>query len=149
MNNDEPIYELSANWEWAHEAFFKQHFVGKRLSREPYAKGHHVTFTDGTAVAVTDGERNKVYHVDRDSYTGAGVIERALGDPHDHPVGARRAQPATRKDRRNQRRIRGTLGPAPHPPPRKQRRHHHQRSRRSPQPPMVNTRREQQQANQR
>ena len=56
MNNDKPIYELIANWECAHEAFFKQHFVGKRLSREPYAKGHHVTFTDGTAVAVTDGE---------------------------------------------------------------------------------------------
>ena len=47
MNHNEPIYELSANWEWLHEAFFNQHFVGKRLSRAPYAKGHHVTFTDG------------------------------------------------------------------------------------------------------
>ncbi len=83
MNRNEPIDELSANWDWAHEAFFNQHFIGKRLSREPYAKGHHVTFTDGTAVAVTDGERNKVYHVDRDSYTGAGVIERAWIDTED------------------------------------------------------------------
>ena len=83
MNHNEPIYELNANWDWAHEEFFKRHFVGKRLSREPYAKGHHVTFTDGTAVAVTDSERNKVYHVDRDSYVGAGVIERAWIDTED------------------------------------------------------------------
>lgn len=97
MNNDEPIYELSANWEWAHEAFFKQHFVGKRLSREPYAKGHHVTFTDGTAVAVTDGERNKVYHVDRDSYTGAGIIERAWIDTEDTAHTTSSAKLAPRK----------------------------------------------------
>lgn len=83
MNHNELIDELSANWDWAHEALFNQHFVGKRLSREPYAKGHHVTFTDGTAVAVTDGERNKVYHVDRDSYVGAGIIERAWIDTED------------------------------------------------------------------
>ena len=83
MNHNELIDELSANWEWAHEAFFNQHFVGKRLSREPYAKGHHVTFTDGTAVAVTDSERNKVYHVNKDNYGCAGVIERAWVDTED------------------------------------------------------------------
>lgn len=84
MNRNEPLSELSV-WDWtgAHEEFFKRHFVGKRLSREPYAKGHHITFTDGTAVAVTDGERNKVYHVDRDSYTGAGIIERAWMESED------------------------------------------------------------------
>ena len=84
MDHNEPIYELSV-WDWsgAHERFFDQHFVGKRLSREPYAKGHHVTFTDGTAVAVTDSERNEVYHVNRENYGCAGVIERAWVDTED------------------------------------------------------------------
>ena len=80
MVNGEPIYELNVNWDWAHEEFFKQHFVGKRLSREPYAKGHHVTFTDGTAVAVTDSGRNRVYHVNKTAYEGAGIIEHAWID---------------------------------------------------------------------
>lgn len=42
MNRNEPLYELSA-WDWsgAHERFFDQHFVGKRLSNDPYAKSHH------------------------------------------------------------------------------------------------------------
>lgn len=80
MNNDEPIYELSANWEWAHEAFFKQHFVGKRLSREPYAKGHHVTFTDGTAVYVTDTNREDSYDVNMRDHQNTGTIERAWID---------------------------------------------------------------------
>lgn len=83
MNHNDPIYELNVNWDWAREKFFNQHFVGKRLSRDPYAKSHHVTFTDGTAVAITDSERNKVYHVDRDSYVGAGIIERAWIDAED------------------------------------------------------------------
>lgn len=84
MNRNEPLYELSV-WDWsgAHERFFDQHFVGKRLSREPYAKGHHVTFTDGTAVALTDSERNKVYHVNKENYGCAGVIERAWIDTED------------------------------------------------------------------
>ena len=39
MNRNEPLYELSA-WDWsrAHERFFNQHYVGKQLSNDPYAK---------------------------------------------------------------------------------------------------------------
>ena len=83
MNHNELIDELNANWDWAQEEFFNQHFVGKRLSHEPYAKGHHVTFTDGTAVAVTSSDRNKVYQVNKDNYGCAGVIERAWVDTED------------------------------------------------------------------
>lgn len=84
MNRNEPLYELSV-WDrsGAHERFSDQHFVGKRLSREPYAKGHHVTFTDGTAVAPTDNERNKAYHANKENYGCAGVIERAWIDTED------------------------------------------------------------------
>jgi hypothetical protein len=86
MNRNEPLYELSA-WDWsgAHERFFDQHFVGKRLSNDPYAKSHHVTFTDGTSVALTDGGRNRVYHVNKTAYEGTGVIERAWIDHEDAP----------------------------------------------------------------
>lgn len=84
MNRNEPLYELSA-WDWsgAHERFFDQHFVGKRLSNDPYAKSHHITFTDGTSVALTDGQRNRVYHVNKTAYEGAGIIERAWIDHED------------------------------------------------------------------
>lgn len=44
MNSNEPIYELSANWDWAHEAFFNQHFVGKRLIYNPHAPLYHIAF---------------------------------------------------------------------------------------------------------
>lgn len=86
MNRNEPLYELSA-WDWsgAHERFFDQHFVGKRLSNDPYAKSHHMTFTDGTAVALTDSGRNRVYHVNKTAYEGAGIIERARIDHEDAP----------------------------------------------------------------
>lgn len=86
MDHNEPIYELSA-WDWsgAHERFFDQHVVGKRLSNDPYAKSHHITFTDGTAVALTDSGRNRVYHVNKTAYEGAGVIERAWIDHEDAP----------------------------------------------------------------
>lgn len=80
MDHNEPIYELNVNWDWAHEDFFKQRFVGKRLSREPYAKEHHVTFTDGTTVAATNSDRNKAYHVNKDNYECAGIIEHAWID---------------------------------------------------------------------
>jgi hypothetical protein len=84
MTSNESLYEISA-WDWSvtQERFFNQHFVGKRLSRDPYTKGYHITFTDGTAVAVTDGKRNKVYNVNKSSYEGAGVIERAWIDHED------------------------------------------------------------------
>ena len=86
MNRNEPLYELSA-WDWsgAHERFFDQHFVGKRLSNDPYAKSHHITFTDGTAAALTDSGRNRVYHVNKTAYEGAGIIERAWIDHEDAP----------------------------------------------------------------
>lgn len=86
MNRNEPLYELSA-WDWsgAHERFFDQRFVGKRLSNDPYAKSHHITFTDGTAVALTDSGRNRVYHVNKTAYEGAGIIERAWIDHEDAP----------------------------------------------------------------
>ena len=54
MDRNEIIYELSADRNRAHEAFFNQHFVGKRLIYNPHAPMFHITFTDGTAVYVTD-----------------------------------------------------------------------------------------------
>ena len=75
MNHNEPIYELSANWDWAHEAFFNQHFVGKRLTYNPHAPLYHITFADGTAVYVTDTNRDGSYDVNMRDHQNTGTIE--------------------------------------------------------------------------
>lgn len=80
MNHDEPIYELSADQNRAHEAFFNQHFVGKRLAYNPHAPMHHITFTDGTAVYVTDTSRDNSYDVNMRDHQNTGTIERAWID---------------------------------------------------------------------
>lgn len=82
MNHNEPIYTLSADSRFAaHEAFFNQHFVGKRLAYTPHAPMCHITFTDGTAVYVTDTNRDNSYDVNMRDHQNAGVIERAwLGE---------------------------------------------------------------------
>ena len=80
MNHDEPIYELSADWNWAHEAFFNRHFVGKRLAYNPHAPMYHITFTDGTAVYVTDTNRDNSYDVNMRDHQNTGPIERAWID---------------------------------------------------------------------
>lgn len=80
MNHNEPIYELSANWDWAHEAFFNQHFVGKQLAYNPHAPMYHITFTDGTAVYVTDTNRDNSYDVNMRDHQNTGTIERAWID---------------------------------------------------------------------
>lgn len=77
MNHDDPIYELSADWNWAHEAFFNQHFVGKRLIYNPHAPMYHITFADGTAVYVTDTNREDSYDVNMRDHQNTGPIERA------------------------------------------------------------------------
>lgn len=77
MNSNEPIYELSADQNRAHEAFFNQHFVGKRLTYNPHAPLYHITFADGTAVYVTDTNWDNSYDVNMRDHQNAGPIERA------------------------------------------------------------------------
>lgn len=78
MNRNEPLYELSADSGFAaHEAFFNQRFVGKQLAYNPHAPMYHVTFTDGTAVYVTDTNRDNSYDVNMRDHQNAGPIERA------------------------------------------------------------------------
>lgn len=81
MNHDDPIYELSAGSGFAaHEAFFNQRFVGKQLAYNPHAPMYHVTFTDGTAVYVTDTNREDSYDVNMRDHQNTGTIERAWID---------------------------------------------------------------------
>lgn len=78
MNHDEPIYTLSADSGFtAHEAFFNQRFVGKQLAYNPHAPMCHITFTDGTAVYVTDTNREVSYDVNMCDHQNTGTIERA------------------------------------------------------------------------
>ena len=81
MNHDEPIYTLSADSRFAaHEAFFNQRFVGKQLAYNHHAPMYHVTFTDGTAVYVTDTNRENSYDVNMRDHQNTGTIERAWID---------------------------------------------------------------------
>lgn len=80
MNHNEPIHELSANWDWAHEAFFNQRFVGKQLAYNPHAPMYHITFADGTAVYVTDTNRENSYDVNMRDHQNTGTITRAWID---------------------------------------------------------------------
>ena len=78
MNHDEPIYTLSADSSFtAHEAFFNQRFVGKQLVYNPLAPMYHITFTDGTAVYVTDTNCEDPYDVNMRDHQNTGTIERA------------------------------------------------------------------------
>lgn len=77
MNRDEPIYELSADQNRAHETFFNQHFIGKQLVYNPHAPMYHITFADGTAVYVTDTNRDNSYDVNMRDHQNTGPIERA------------------------------------------------------------------------
>ena len=81
MNHDDPIYELSADSRFAtHEVFFNQRFVGKQLAYNPHAPMYHVTFADGTAVYVTDTNRDGSYDVNMRDHQNTGTIERAWID---------------------------------------------------------------------
>ena len=80
MDHNEIIYELSADQNRAHEAFFNQHFVGKRLIYNPHAPMYHITFADGTAVYVTDTNRENSYDVNMRDHRSTGIIERAWID---------------------------------------------------------------------
>ena len=81
MNHDDPIDTLSADSRFAeHEAFFNQRFVGKQLAYNPHAPMCHVTFTDGTAVYVTDTNREDSYDVNMRDHQNTGTIERAWID---------------------------------------------------------------------
>ena len=80
MNHDEPIYELSADQNRSHEAFFNQHFVGKRLIYNPHAPMCHVAFSDGTAVYVTDTSRDDSYDVNMRDRRNTSPIKCAWFD---------------------------------------------------------------------
>lgn len=71
------VDELSADQNRAHEAFFNQHFVGKRLIYDPYAPVCYITFTDGTAVYVTDTNQDNSYDVNMRDHQNTSPIERA------------------------------------------------------------------------
>ena len=83
MDHNDPIYELSADQNMSHEAFFNQRFVGKQLVYNPHAPMYHVTFTDGTAVYVTDTNREDSYDVNMRDHQNTGTIERAWIDTED------------------------------------------------------------------
>lgn len=80
MGHNELIYELSADQNRAHEAFFNQHFVGKRLIYNPHAPMCYITFADGTAVYVTDTSRDNSYDVNMRDHRNTSPIERAWID---------------------------------------------------------------------